>query len=155
MKGFGLALFACAALACAPRIMAPACATLAPDERVGAWGNMAQGFDYEERYRQLAGRVVDLPGDPLGDTLVEVFPGCRMEKDWADVRDDPAWLRVAGCRVGKDGVFRFPELPPGEYEIRAGKNSGSAGPWDVTRVCVRVAPGGAKGLIPVVMRVTH
>jgi hypothetical protein len=141
-------------LTCCTAIRQPAhplCVPLSADEHVGAWGQQERGSFEPGSHRELTGIVVAFDGKPVADTLVEVFPGCRIEEPWATVRNDTSWPRRAGCRVGTDGRFSFPALPPGDYEIRAGNNTDLQAAWNVTRHCVRLARGGSGKRIRVLM----
>src|SRR5262245_57618635 len=60
----------------------------------------------------VAGRVISAAGLPLGDATVEAAPAGDGAED--EVRDP-----LATARVGADGAFRIPDLPPGRYLLRA------------------------------------
>jgi hypothetical protein len=68
----------------------------------------------EERpVKQLRGSV-QLGGKPVS-VLVEVFP---ETKNQSSSKVDESQSRVAVCRTGSDGVFCFPKLASGRYQIR-------------------------------------
>jgi protocatechuate 3,4-dioxygenase beta subunit len=77
---------------------------------------------------KLGGRVILPDESVLAGALVEVFDNPDLDVNKRK--------RLAACRTGETGVFRFKRIPPGRYEIRASYSSG----LDAGQTMVTLAP---------------
>ena len=80
--------------------------------------------------KEVRGKVVDPNEEPVPDALIEVFDNPDSGFDQRK--------RVAACRVGANGEFRFKGLRPGKYELR-GSYCGGAG-FDAGHTIIIFAP---------------
>ncbi|MFN6964861.1 MAG: carboxypeptidase-like regulatory domain-containing protein [Pyrinomonadaceae bacterium] len=67
--------------------------------------------------KEIRGRVVDPNEQPVPGALIEIYDNPDLDIDKR--------RRVAACRVGADGKFKFKGLRPGKYELRASYCDGS------------------------------
>lgn len=69
----------------------------------------------------VTGRVLDEDGDPVPDTLIEIWQANASGRyaHWREVDFpapmDPNFLGVGRCRTGPDGTYRFVTIRPGPY----------------------------------------
>jgi protocatechuate 3,4-dioxygenase beta subunit len=82
----------------------------------------------------LTGRVLDLDGEPVRDTLVEVWQANAAGRyvDPADDHEaplDPNFTGAGRCRTDSDGRYRFVTIKPGAYPLQ---NLGNA--WRAAHV---------------------
>ncbi|MGZ4762287.1 MAG: dioxygenase family protein, partial [Ilumatobacteraceae bacterium] len=69
----------------------------------------------------ITGRVLDEDGNPLADTLVEIWQAnaCGRYMHWRETAFpaplDPNFLGVGQCRTTEDGEYRFLTIKPGPY----------------------------------------
>lgn len=80
--------------------------------------------------KEIRGKVVDPNEEPVPDALIEVYDNPDLDFDKRK--------RVAACRVGINGKFRFKGLRPGKYELR-GSYCGGAG-FDAGHTIVTLEP---------------
>jgi protocatechuate 3,4-dioxygenase beta subunit len=68
----------------------------------------------------VTGRVLDARGNPVPNTLVEVWQ-CNAAGRYIHKRDqwpgplDPHFLGIGRCKTGADGAYRFLTIRPGAY----------------------------------------
>lgn len=69
----------------------------------------------------VTGRVLDENGDPVPDTLLEIWQAnaCGRYSHWRETAFpaplDPNFLGVGQTKTGDDGVYRFTTIKPGPY----------------------------------------
>jgi len=81
------------------------------DSEKTCWG-WIQGHTPEDggTVKEIRGKVVAPNEEPVPDALIEVYDNPDLDFEQRK--------RVAGCRVGANGEFRFKGLRPGKYELR-------------------------------------
>jgi hypothetical protein len=123
------------------------CVQADPMETTHYGGNLAIVVQEVRTYRLMRGVILDQRDSGINNVLVEVF-------------DHPEWLllpypqfkeaqlkqrRIAACKTGRNGRFRFAGLPDGKYELRASIEGGG---WDVTHVYVMIDRNHRQGSKP-------
>jgi len=76
----------------------------------------------------VAGRVLDEAGDPLPDTLIELWQANAAgrylhRRDGWPAPLDPHFLGIGRCLTGADGGYRFLSVRPGAYPWRNHPNA--------------------------------
>ena len=118
------------------------CALTEADETTHYSGNQLITIIEKKSYRQLHGVALDHNGEPVENTLVEVFtnPEYLLLENRNVNSDLPEQKRIATCRTKADGKFCFSKLSAGKYELRLSNANG----WNVTQIYVKVKPNGGK-----------
>lgn len=80
--------------------------------------------------KEIRGIVIAPNKEPVPDALIEVYDNPDLDIDKRK--------RVAACKVGIDGKFRFKRLRPGKYELR-GSYCGGPG-FDAGHTIITLAP---------------
>lgn len=95
------------------------------------WG-WIQGHTPEDggTVKEIRGKVVAPNEEAVPDALIELYDNPDLDFDQRK--------RVAACRVGANGEFRFKGLRPGKYELR-GSYCGGAG-FDAGHTIITFAP---------------
>lgn len=126
------------------------CAPINSGEVTHWTGNGTELFIFIEKgtYRELKGKVVtSMDGAPFSGVLVEVFNNPDyLLPNHSYLKEKQ--IRVAACRTGNDGNFRFADLSSGKYELRLSSDQ-RAVEWNTSQVYVVVdrEKGKRKGLI--------
>lgn len=98
----------------------------------------------DKTYKIIVGKIVYIDGDATEDALVEVFDKpdyilCEYlpnNPNNCASRPPENQRRKAACITGKDGSFRFSNLPAGKYELRISKGS----EWNVIHDFIVIKP---------------
>jgi hypothetical protein len=83
-------------------------------------GHMPYTVRTNGEFRVVQGTVVDPVGEPVEGALVEVFDHPEQSSWYGLVEEDGPQHRVAACRTGPSGRYRFDGVPAGHYDLRVG-----------------------------------
>lgn len=84
----------------------------------------------ETTVKRIAGRVVNPLEEPIEDAVVEIYEIRPTDRKIHSYKLIEGRQRKTACITSEDGSFCFPDLPSGQYVIRAGTGH-SAGMQEV------------------------